>query len=104
MEKIKKILVIPADFDWADIGHWRTVKDILSKNVKDNFIKGTYVGINSEGNLIYSASKRLIATVGLKDVIIIDTEDALLVCKKNSAQDVKKIVEQIRKKGLKKYL
>lgn len=104
LEKTKKLLVIPADFDWADIGHWRTIKDVLSKDVKDNLIKANHVGINSEGNLVYSSTSRLITTAGLKDMIIVDTEDALLVCHKSSAQDVKEIVEQLKAKGLKKYL
>lgn len=104
MEKTKKRLVIPADIDWADVGHWRTVKDILSKNPEDNIVRGKNIVHNSSGNLIYSYSGKLIATAGLKDMIVIDTEDCLLICPKSQAQDVKKIVEQLEKKKLKKYL
>jgi len=104
LEKTKKLLVIPADFDWTDIGHWRTIKDVLSSSAKENLIKGKHVGVGSEGNLIYSFSGRLIATAGLKNMIIIDTADAVLICHKNSAQDVKKLVEELKIKGFKKYL
>lgn len=104
LEKTKKLLVVPADFDWTDIGHWRAIKDTLSCNRKENLVKGKHVGVDSEGNLIYSFSGRLIATAGLKNMIIIDTEDAVLICHKNNAQDVKKIVEQLKVKGFKKYL
>lgn len=104
MEKSRKMLVIPADFDWVDVGHWRTVKDVLAKNLDDNVIKGKYIGHDSQGNLIYSYTGKLIATCGVKNMIIIEAEDAILVCPKDKAQDVKKIVEMLEKKGLKKYL
>ncbi len=104
LEKTKNLIVIPADFGWADIGHWRAIKDILSTNARDNLIKGSHLGVDSEGNLIYGFSGRLIATAGLKDIIIVDTEDVVLVCHKNCAQDVKKIVDQLKKKKLGKYL
>ena len=104
MEKTKNILVIPASFDWADVGHWRTVKEILSKREADNVVKGRHIGIESSGNLIYSYTGRLIGTAGLKDMIIIDTEDCLLVCPKDRAQDVKKIVELLQKKKLGRYI
>ncbi|MCH7492782.1 mannose-1-phosphate guanylyltransferase [Patescibacteria group bacterium] len=104
MEKTKNILVIPASFDWVDVGHWRTVKEVLSRSDTENVVKGQHVGIESSGNLIYSYTGRLIGTAGLKDMIIIDTEDCLLVCPKDRAQDVKKIVEKLQKEKLNKYL
>lgn len=104
MEKIKKLLVIPSSFDWADVGHWKTVKDILSKKKSDNIVKGRYSGVDSTGNLIFSYTGRLVGTAGLKDMIVIDTEDCLLVCPKDRAQDVKKIVERLQKEKLGKYL
>jgi len=105
MEKIKKMLVVPADFDWVDVGHWRTVKDVLSQKKDDNVIKGKYVGHDSKGNLIYSYSGKLIATAGVENMVIIDTEDCLLVCPKNRAHEIKKIVEELKKrKDYQKYL
>jgi len=104
MEKTKEMLVIPANFGWADIGHWRSVKDILSKTRNENIIKGAHVGFDTRGSLIYGYSNRLIATIGMSEVIIIDTPDILLVCPKDKSQEVKKVVEQLKKKGLSKYV
>ncbi len=104
MEKISKLLVIPASFDWADVGHWRTVKDVLSQKETDNITRGLHISHDSSGNLIYSYTGRVVATAGLHDMIVIDTDDALLVCPRDRAQDVKKIVEQLAKKKLDKYL
>ncbi len=104
MEHTKKLLVIPASFDWADVGHWRAVQDILSKRKGDNVVRGKPITIDSNNNLIYNYSKKLIATVDVHDMIIIDMDDCLLVCSRDRAQDVKKIVEQLKKKKLSKYL
>ncbi len=105
LEKNKKMLVIPADLGvWADIGHWRTVKDILSFRENDNVVKGQHIAHDSQGNLIYSLTGKLVATAGVKNMIIVETEDAILVCPKERAQDVKKIVEELEKRGMKKYL
>jgi mannose-1-phosphate guanylyltransferase len=104
LEKTKDILVVPASFGWADIGHWKTVQEILADKVDDNVVKGNHVQIDSSGNLIYSYSGKLVATAGVKNMIIIETDDAILVCPKDKAQDVKKIVEKLKDKGLDKYL
>ncbi len=97
------MLVIPADFGWADVGHWRAVHDVLAARPASNVTRGKHVGHESEGNLLYSFSGKLIATAGRKDMIVIETEDVLLVCPKSRAQDVKKLVEALEKK-MKKYL
>lgn len=100
LEKIKKIMVIPADFGWLDIGHWRAIHDILMKKTKvKNLVKGDHVGVASQNNLIYSLSNRLVATVGIKDLIIVDTPDALLICRKDKAQEVKKLIQKLEKEG-----
>lgn len=104
IEKAKKMLCLPADFDWADIGHWQMVQEVLASKPTDNVIKGKYIHLDGQGNLIYSYSDKLIATVGVKNSIIIETEDAILVCPKERAQEVKKIVEELERKKMKKYL
>lgn len=104
LEKEKKMLVIPADFGWADVGHWRAVHDVLAASPAANVTRGAHLGHESEGNLLYSFGGKLIATAGLKDMIVLETEDVLLVCPKSRAQDVKKLVEALEKKGLKRYL
>ncbi|MDP3964205.1 MAG: sugar phosphate nucleotidyltransferase [bacterium] len=104
MEKLKNMLVVPAGFTWQDIGNWRTVKDVLSQDESDNVVKGPHISIGSSGNLVYSLAGKLIATVGVKNIVVIDTKDALLVCDRNQAQDVKKIVELLEKRRQAKYL
>jgi len=95
MEKCNNLLVLPLDLGWADVGNWKTVKDILSSTEEENVIKGKSINIDSKNNLIYSYSGKLIATIGIKNKIIIETPDAILVCDKDRAQEVKKIVEQL---------
>jgi mannose-1-phosphate guanylyltransferase len=103
MEKVKQMFVLPVDLGWADIGHWRTVRDVLQSEKGANVIRGKHLG-SAENSLIYSYTKRTIATAGIKDLIIIDMEDALLVCPADRAQDVKKIVDELKAKKLKKLL
>lgn len=104
MERTRKLLVIPASFGWADVGHWRAVKDILAKKTGDNVVRGKHMSVDSVNNLVYSYTGKLIATIDVNDMIIIDTEDCLLVCSRDRAQDVRQIVEQLKKKNMTKYL
>lgn len=101
MEKTDKLLCLPASFGWSDIGHWRTVQEILSakKTSGDNHIQ-----LDGHGNMVYSLSHKLVATIGLKNTIIIETDDAILICRKDKAQDVKKVVKLLKEKGLTQYL
>jgi mannose-1-phosphate guanylyltransferase len=104
LEKEKRMLVLPADFGWADVGHWRAVHDVLARRPAANVARGRNVTIDSEGNLLYSFTGKMIAAAGLKDMILIETEDVILACPKSRAQDVKKLVEAIERKKMKKYL
>ena len=97
LEKERRLLVLPADFGWADVGHWRAVKEILSDDDRQNVVRGEHVGIESSGNLLYSLSGKLIATAGIRDLVVIETEDAILVCPKERAQDVKRLVGELQK-------
>ncbi len=105
LEKEDNLLVVPADFGWADVGHWRAVRDILAEDPDADVVKGAHVGVDSSGNLIYSFSGKLVATAGVRNMIIIETEDAVLVCPRDRAQDVKKIVGVLESdRKLQKYL
>lgn len=100
----KKILVIPADLGWSDIGNWGTLHDVLSEGYGSSMIsKGHHLDVDSENCLVYGANK-MIATIGLKDVIIVDTPDAILVANKNKAQDVKKMLDKLKGEGKHLYL
>jgi mannose-1-phosphate guanylyltransferase len=104
LEKEKRMLVVPADFGWADVGHWRAVHEVLAARPSANVTRGRHVSHDSEGNLLYSFTGKLIATAGLKDMIVLETEDVILVCPKSRAQDVKKLVEALERKKMKRYL
>lgn len=97
-EKTKNILVIPADLGWSDIGSWKTLHDVLVEQTGHDLVvqtEGDHIGVNNERCLIIG-KKKLIATVGLSDIVIVETDDALLVAHKSAAQDVKQIIEQLK--------
>lgn len=104
IEQLENVYLVVADLGWTDIGSWEVLKDILTqKTGKHTIIRGPHIGLKTENSLIYAHDK-LIATVGIKDLLIIDTPDVILICHKNRAQDVKKIVEQLKQMGKRKYL
>lgn len=100
MEKAKDVLMIPSDFGWSDLGSWDTLWDISAKDKKGNAAPAGSQAIfeDTENALVYSPQK-LVALIGMKDVIVVDTKDALLVCKKGRSQDVKKIVDALEAGG-----
>jgi mannose-1-phosphate guanylyltransferase len=93
MEKSSKIKVIPSDIQWSDVGSFNVLDKELEKDNNNN-VKANSVSINSNNNFLYSDSK-LIATIDIDDMMIVDTKDALLVGKKSSSQKVKQIVDMI---------
>jgi mannose-1-phosphate guanylyltransferase len=104
MQEAEKVYVIPADMGWNDVGSWETVYEISPKD--KNLNTGQYhevISINSRGCYVFSPEK-VIALVGVDDLIVVDAGNALLVCQKNAAQDVKEVVEQLKKKGLENWL
>jgi mannose-1-phosphate guanylyltransferase len=103
------LYVIPADFEWSDIGNWHTIHEVLSKisgeqNVTNLVSNGTHVDINSSDSLVFSTDDRLIATVGLKNLAVISTPDVLLIIDKDQPQEIKALLESIKDKGLGQYL
>ncbi|MDD4607025.1 MAG: sugar phosphate nucleotidyltransferase [Patescibacteria group bacterium] len=104
MEKTKEILMLIGKFEWLDIGHWRAVKEMMGVSQEDSVIKGKHIALESAGNLVYSESNKLVTTLGIKDLVIIDTPDILLICPKERSQEVKSIIAEIKKRGLENYL
>jgi mannose-1-phosphate guanylyltransferase len=93
MEKAKKIAVIPVDIGWSDVGSWAALKDVLSdKDAHHSNLQGNHIDVDSKGLLVHATSKKLIATLGLRDIVIVETEEVLFVCPKDRSQDVKKMV------------
>lgn len=105
MEKADNVFVLEGNFGWSDVGSWDALWEISEKDSKGNVpaAEGNVIFEDTECSLVYSPRK-LVATVGVKDLIIVETKDALLICKKGCSQDVKRIVEVLEKKQLKKYL
>jgi len=103
IENDNKLAVVSEDLGWSDIGSWSVLKDSLSDNAERHYVKGEHLDIGSKNLLVYG-SKKLITTIGLKDLIIVDTDDVTLICDKNSTQLVKKVVEELEKNGRIKLL
>lgn len=95
MEKAQDIYVIPGTFGWDDVGSWLAIERINKTNEFGNVVKGNVVTVNTR-NTIIEGSEKLIATVGVEDTVIVDTEDALLVCNKENAGEIKKVLENLR--------
>lgn len=98
LEKAGDVVVIPASFPWSDMGTWSSFSEVVGPDNDGNIIKGRVVDIGSKDSIIFGCD-RAVATIGLKDIILVDTPDATLVCPKERAQEVKDVVGLMKKKG-----
>ena len=104
MEGARDVAVIPAGgLGWSDIGSWEALLDVLDGDETRNVVVGVeHLNVDTTGTLIHSArtggSRRLVATIGVNDLVIVDTDDALLVCPRNRSQDVKLLVERLKQR------
>lgn len=103
MEKAENIYTVSGSFGWDDVGSWLAVGRIKQTNEFGNVMDGNVVAVDTK-NTIIQGGKKLIALVGIEDTIVVDTEDALLVCEKNHAGDIKKVLELLRMCGRTEYL
>lgn len=106
MEQAETVFVVPGSFGWNDVGSWKAVYDLRDKDENGNVIQtDTAATADAENNLIQSDSDKMIALVGVENLAVVETDNAILVCKLDQAQGVKKIVNQLRENDeLKKYL
>lgn len=95
MEKSNKVAVVPGHFDWNDIGSWNAIRDLISPDQDQNRALGEAIFVDTQNTFVQSED-RLVATVGIRDLMIIDTPDALLIAHPDKAQDVKKVVAQLK--------
>lgn len=95
MERAANIYTIPGSFGWDDVGSWLSLERINKTNDDGNVIKGNVITINSKNSII-QAQDKLIATIGIDDLIVVDTDDALLITNKNNTQEVKKVIENLK--------
>ena len=102
LERSDDVRVVPGDFGWNDVGSWDMLGVVFPPDENGNIIKSEHVGIDTKNTIVYGNS--LITTVGVENMIIIQTDDALLICPKSRAQDVKDIVELLKESGKLQYL
>lgn len=103
MEKAANVLMIPADFGWNDLGSWASMAQIWPKDNQENVHQGEIMALESRSNVVFSRRK-LCVLLGVDDLIVVDTEDALLLCPVNRAQDIGKILDVMRQRGMEQYL
>jgi mannose-1-phosphate guanylyltransferase len=103
MEKAKNVLVVPGAFGWSDLGSWDALWEVSEKDENGNAIRGEFIGVDAANSLVQGNGK-LIALVGVKDLLVVETKDTLLICQRGRSQDVRKIVEILEKKGSASYL
>lgn len=103
MEKTSRLLLVPATFDWADIGNWAELGDRVRADAKGNSVEGDAILVDTTGTLVFG-DRRLVAAVGLEDMIIVDSEDAVLVVPRSRAQDVRRVVDALKRSRKTRYL
>jgi len=103
MEKAKGVVVCPGDFGWSDVGVWSSLLELWPKDDRDNACRGEVIALEAKDNLIYNPGK-LTALIEVKDLIIVNTEDVLLVCHRQADQKIRHLIDLLQKKGKKEYL
>lgn len=103
MERSSNVAVVPAEFGWSDIGSWVAIKDLTKADSSGNRAEGAHSIFIDSSNTYVRSEDRLIATVGVHDLMVIDTPDALLIADPSKAQDVKRVVAQLKEQGSEAY-
>ncbi|WP_369715828.1 mannose-1-phosphate guanylyltransferase [Leptotrichia alba] len=103
MEKAKNIYVIPGNFGWDDVGSWLSLERINKTNQDGNVISGNVISIKTKNSII-QGNEKLIATIGLEDIVIVDTDDVTLICHKDNTQEVKEIISNLKICNRNEYL
>jgi mannose-1-phosphate guanylyltransferase len=96
MEHARTIAVVPADLGWSDVGDWHGLGELIQRDLDGNAVRGDLIQSGTRNSVVWSETGRLIALVGLENIAVVDTEDALLVIERGSAQEVRRIVDQLR--------
>jgi mannose-1-phosphate guanylyltransferase/mannose-6-phosphate isomerase len=98
MEKSNDVMMVPSNFGWSDLGNWTALDEIFEKDRDGNILKGNAIDLGSRDSIIFGG-ERLVTTIGLNNMVLVDTPDALLVSSKEKVQDVKKIVERLKRES-----
>jgi mannose-1-phosphate guanylyltransferase len=103
MEKASNMLVIPGDFGWSDVGSWDALWQVSPRDERENALRGQAIAVDSHHCLVHSPDK-LVALVGVQDLIVVETADALLICKRGASQDVREVVERLEREQRRELL
>lgn len=95
IEKAEKIKMVQGSFGWDDLGSWTALDRILTRDQEDNVVIGRHVGLNTTNCIIYGQEGKVVATIGLRDLIIAETEDGLLICPKGRSQEIRNLLGRI---------
>jgi mannose-1-phosphate guanylyltransferase len=104
MEKAARVVVVPGDFGWSDVGSWTSAWELAPRDAEQNALFGQVVTVDTRGSYVRSSGGKLVAVLGLDDVVIVDTDDALLVMPRSRAQDVRAIVNLMKSQKRTQYL
>jgi mannose-1-phosphate guanylyltransferase/mannose-6-phosphate isomerase len=103
MERSSRAAMIPVDFFWSDVGNWSSLEEVAPRNASGNVVTGKVIDVDSRDSIVY-ADRRLVATIGLSGMVVVDTPDATLVCPKTRAQDVRRIVDILKQQEAPEHL
>jgi mannose-1-phosphate guanylyltransferase/mannose-6-phosphate isomerase len=98
LEKSSRLVVMPADIGWSDLGEWGAIHRLSPHDERGNVLSANVIAIDSDNSFVYG-TRRTIAAIGLKNTVVVDADDALLVCPADRAQDVKAVVQQLQEKA-----
>lgn len=96
MEMAERVAVVPADMGWSDVGDWHGLGELIEQDSAGNAIHGELVQIDTTNSVVWSETRRMVATIGIDNVVIVDTDDALLVVSRERCQDVRKVVDELK--------
>lgn len=103
MEKTDCAALVPLDAGWSDVGSWQSLWDVLDKDSDGNVSRGEVIAVNSR-NCLLASERRLVAAIGVEDLVVVESDDAVMVVRKEHSQDVKKIVEILEAQGCDRHL
>ena len=103
MEKANNVYVVKSDFIWSDVGSWDAVYELGKKDENGNLLKGNIIEFETN-NCLISSNKRLVATIGVEDLIIVETKDAILITKRGETEKIKDLVDSLKRNELNEYL
>jgi mannose-1-phosphate guanylyltransferase len=98
MEKADNVAVMRADFSWNDVGSWEFIRDMNAADAQGNVLVGEHIAIDARDNTVV-ARDRVVGLIGVEDIVVVDAGDAILVCRRDRAQDVRKIVAELKRRG-----